>query len=315
MLLNALAVSIKRFKTGRCLSALEGVQVLKKLDVSVVIPVFNEEAVIKETVHAVRTALERSEVANSEIIVVNDGSRDRSQAIIRSIEGIVMCEHPVNRGYGASLKTGISKARYDWILIIDADGTYPANAIPKLIEESPNHDMVVGARTGVNVHIPLMRRPAKYILNQVANILTGINIPDLNSGLRLFKKEVAIRFWNLFPEGFSFTTTITVACHVNNLYVKYIPINYYKRKGKSTINPIKDFTSFFFLIFRMILYFAPLKFFIPTSAFLFLLAVIWAVRDMILVNHLNGLVVILLSISVQIFFFGLLADLVNKRLR
>jgi glycosyltransferase involved in cell wall biosynthesis len=287
---------------------------LKKLDVSVVIPVFNEEAVIRDTVHAVRAALERSEVSESEIIVVNDGSRDRSSSIIRSLEGIVVCEHPLNRGYGASLKTGISKARHGWILIIDADGTYPANAIPRLIEEAHNHDMVVGARTGANVHVPLMRRPAKYILGQVAKFLTGINIPDLNSGLRLFKKEVALRFWNLFPEGFSFTTTITIACHVNNLYVKYIPINYYRRKGRSTISPIKDFTRFFFLIFRMILYFAPLKFFIPTSAFLFLLAVIWAVRDIIQINHLNGLVVVLISISVQIFFFGLLADLVNKRL-
>ena len=173
--------------------------------------------------------------------------------------------------------------------------------------------MVIGARTGKKVQVPLLRRPAKLMLKILARIVTGMNIPDLNSGLRVFKKDMAMKFWNLFPQGFSFTTTLTIAALVNYYNVKFTPINYYKRKGKSSINPIKDFVNFNFLIFRVAMYFAPLKFFSPASLVLFLVGLIKGVIDFSNTGKIGIFAALAVLFSIQIFFFGLLADLVNKR--
>jgi len=287
----------------------------KKITVSVIIPVYNEQKVIEKTIDAVKKSIKKSSVSSYEIIVVDDGSKDKSGRIIDSITGIKAFHHQINKGYGASIKTGIRNSRYEWILILDADGTYPIQDIPKLVAETNGNDMVVGARVGKNVSIPLMRKSAKYILRKVVKILAGVEVPDLNSGFRIFKKELALQFWNMFPDGFSFTTTITVASLTNGYAVKYMPINYYKRTGKSSINPIMDFIKFNFLIFRIVLYFAPLKFFTPVSIAIMILAILRGYRDFLVVDHIGDLALALVFVSVQIFFFGLLADLINKRMR
>lgn len=277
---------------------------------SVIIPVYNEEKAVADTIKTIKETLKRFPY---EIIAVNDASRDRSKHILSKISEIKVINHPVNKGYGASLKSGIRLAQGEWIIITDADGTYPIRDIPRLLEHTSQNDMVIGARTGKNVHVPLLRRPAKWMLKLVARAVTGINIPDLNSGLRVFRKELAIRFWNLFPQGFSFTTTITIAALVNNYNVKYIQINYFKRKGKSSINPIKDFIGFNFLIFRVALYFAPLKFFVPGSLTLFIIGLLKGLVDFLRTDKIGLFAALLVLFSIQIFFFGLLADLVNKR--
>jgi hypothetical protein len=124
---------------------------------------------------------------------------------------------------------------------------------------------------------------------------------------------MAMRFWSLFPQGFSFTTTLTIASLANNYNVKYVPINYFKREGKSSIHPIKDFIGFNLLIFKVALYFAPLKFFVPTSIILFLAGVIKGIIDFLSGGRIGIFAALVVLFSVQIFFFGLLADLVNKR--
>ncbi|HHE36495.1 MAG TPA: glycosyltransferase family 2 protein [Candidatus Woesearchaeota archaeon] len=286
---------------------------LKKMKVkySVIIPAYNEEKSILQTINTVKQVMKNLPY---ELIIINDASKDRTGILLRRIRGIKVITHPVNKGYGASLKSGLRVAQGEWVIITDADGTYPIKDIPRLLEYIPENDMVVGARIGRKVYVPPLRKPAKMILSIVSRIVTGMRIPDLNSGLRVFRKEVAMKFWNFYPNGFSFTTTLTIAMLVNNYNVKYIPINYYKRKGKSSINPLKDFIGFNFLIFRVALNFAPLKFFAPTSITLLVIGIIKGAIDFLNTGKIGIFAAILVLFSVQIFFFGLLADLVNKRL-
>ena len=200
-------------------------------NISVIIPAYNEEAVIGKVLADLEAVLAKTDLV-FEIIVVNDGSTDRTGEIVRETK-VTLLENSVNRGYGASLKLGISQAQYEYILIMDADGTYPEEAVPVLLGKTDRYDMVVGARTGPEVAIPLHRKFPKWILRKMADYLVGMKIPDLNSGLRVFKRSVVMKFFNILPNGFSFTTTITVALLSNNYPVKYISINYHKRKGRS----------------------------------------------------------------------------------
>jgi len=278
---------------------------------SVIIPVYNEEKAITQTIAAVKKAMKN---LPCEIIAVNDASKDKTGQILSQIQDITVISHTSNKGYGASLKSGIRASKGEWIIITDADGTYPIADIPKLLSYTLRYDMVVGARTGKKVQTPLVRRPAKWMLKQVARIATGVNIPDLNSGLRVFRKDMALKFWSLYPNGFSFTTTITMAALANGYDVKYIPINYFKREGSSTVRPVKDFLGFNFLIFKVALYFAPLKFFLPTSIALFLIGLIKGILDFMRQGQRGIFAAIAVLFSIQIFFFGMLADLVNKKM-
>lgn len=279
--------------------------------VSVVIPAFNEEESIATTITDAKASLKKLGCW-SEIIVVNDGSSDGTAKILNSSKNIRVIHHPVNKGYGASLKSGIRAAKGDWILIADADGTYPLENISKLVDEVPKYDMVVAARTGDYVRIPAMRRPAKWILSKLANYLTGVKIPDLNSGMRIFKKDVVMESIRLFPERFSFTTTLTLLYHTNNYNVKYIPINYYHRKGKSTIKGA-DFLTFMNLIVRMVVYFKPLNVFVPISAGLLILGVTKALFDYSSLGKIASGEVMIVLAAIQIGFLGLIADLIIKR--
>ena len=166
---------------------------------------------------------------------------------------------------GVDSQTGLTHATGDWIVIMDADLTYPPERIPELLARLNEADMVVGARTGESVKIPWVRKPAKWMLTQLANRVAGEKIPDLNSGLRAFRKEIAMRYLHLFPDGFSFTTTITLASLCDGLRVEFVPIDYTKRSGKSKIRPLRDTFNFLVLIIRMAAYFEPLRVFLPAA--------------------------------------------------
>jgi glycosyltransferase involved in cell wall biosynthesis len=281
-------------------------------NLSVIIPVYNEEKVVGETINGLKKELTRLNL-DYEIIVVNDASTDKTKEILEKTEGIKLINHPENRGYGAALKTGIKNSIYDWILIIDADGTYPNESIADLIKYASDYDMVVGARTGKKVKIPLIRRPAKWIINKLANYLSKTKIPDLNSGLRIMKKPLLEKFIHILPDGFSLTTTITLAALTNDYTIKYIPINYSERVGKSKIRPIRDTLIFFQLIIRTILYFNPLKVFVPFSLILFLLGVgIFFYSYFFMTRILDVTVAVILISSIQILAIGMIADLVTK---
>lgn len=280
--------------------------------ISIIVPAFNEEKNIRKTIEDIKSSVKNT--GNKiEILVVDDGSTDNTPRILSSIPGIKVLRHDSNKGYGASLKTAIKKSGSERIIIIDADGTYPASSIRELIDNSNKYDMVVGARTGSIVKTPFFRKPAKWFLKHFAQYLTKAKIPDLNSGLRIFKRDIALRFMNIFPDGFSFTTTLTIACLTNDCSIKYIPINYYERKGKSKIHPIKDSIGFTNLILRLTIFFKPLNVFLPISIFLFIAGALKLVRDFLLLQQfgLGGTIAILAAI--QIAFMGMLAELVIKR--
>ena len=291
----------------------------RKADIkfSIIIPVFNEEGAILDAIAGVKQSLIGWNCF--EIIVVNDGSTDNTRKLLVEAElDIRLINHDHNMGYGAALKTGIKNAKAEIIVITDADGTYPNDRIPELVRafEESNHDMVVGARTAKNVSISLIRKPAKWFLKKLANYLSGFNIPDLNSGLRVMKKEVVQKFTYLLPDGFSFTTTITLAMLSYGYSVKYIPIDYHKRNGKSKIRPVRDTINFIQLIIRTVLYFDPLRIFIPLSMILVLFAFFVLIGSWLLFGGIFDVLfgTILMS-AVMVLAIGMLADLIAKKIR
>jgi glycosyltransferase involved in cell wall biosynthesis len=277
--------------------------------VSVVIPAYNEKNAVLEVIGKVREALTGCE---HEIIVVNDGSSDGTAEVLANVrEGVAVLSHKKNRGYGAALKTGIRAACFPNVLIIDADGSYPVEDIPRFMEHMNDNDMVVGAR---DLRINL-RSPARWFIKKLASVLSGVNIPDLNSGMRMMRKEVVEKFIHLLPDKFSFTSTITVAFFSNGYDVAYIPIRYDKRVGQSKIRPVQDTINFIQLVLRMVLYFNPLKIFLPVSAVMILAgAGILFFRFITGERVMNVTTTVLTLSGFQIFAIGLLADLINKRL-
>lgn len=284
--------------------------------VTVVIPCFNEGQMIAQTVREVLAVLRDCRRA-FEVIVVDDGSVDGSTHNLQTLigaPGLRLIRNGENRGYGYSLKRAVSEARHELVAIIDADGTYPIDRLPELIEAMSNADMVVGSRTGGSVHIPMQRRPAKWFLRRLAQYLAGRKIPDLNSGMRVMKRSLVRKFVRLLPDGFSFTTTITLAMITHGHEVRYIPINYAQRVGKSSIRPIRDTLNFFSLIVRTILYFRPLKIFVPASAAMLGLATGTAIVSKAVFGQVADVTAVTLaSASIQLLAIGMVADLIDKR--
>ncbi len=282
--------------------------------VSVVIPAFNEEGSVTEVVETLLAVLKTSGLAH-EVLVIDDGSSDDT-AVVAERAGARVVRHRVNRGYGAAIKSGMSAAAHDLICITDADGTYPSEAIPALVKAiGDGADMAVASRTGEHVSIPLIRRPAKWVIRKMAEAVAGMSIPDINSGLRVFKRSQARAFLGILPDGFSFTTTITLALLTNGYEVDYQPIDYGKRVGRSKIRPIRDTFNFATLILRIALYFAPLKFFLPLSACLLAVAVAWALVSKIVLGTLADISSVLLVVAaIQVAVVGLLAEMINRRL-
>jgi glycosyltransferase involved in cell wall biosynthesis len=229
---------------------------------TVVIPALNEAKAIIETIDRIRQVLEAAGIQH-EIIVVNDGSTDETGALARSRDVRVL-DHPSPGGYGLSLKHGILAAKYDLISITDADGTYPCERIPELFNlvHTAGFDMAVGARTGSEYRGTFVKMPARRVFLWLSEYATGRKIDDINSGLRVFRKEIVTRYIGTISNGFSFTTTITLAAMLNGYFVKYIPIAYYKRVGASHIRYVRDTLRSLQIIVESVLYYNPLKLFL-----------------------------------------------------
>lgn len=281
--------------------------------VSIIIPAHNEEHGIGSVLKGISSAMEAAGM-EYEIIVVNDGSSDLTSQAAAAHDGVRVIDLDVNLGYGAAIKQGLQVSRHELTAITDADGTYPPEALPELVRAMDDSDMVVGARTGDNVSMPLLRRPAKWMLTALANYLASAKIPDLNSGMRVMRKTALGRFMNILPQGFSFTTTITLAMLSNNYRVRFRPIDYHPRTGKSKIRPVADTLNFLTIIIRTILYFNPLKIFIPISAALFLMSLaVLLYSGFVLGRVMDVTVIIMVSLAIQVAVIGLLADLIDKR--
>lgn len=283
--------------------------------VSFVIPALNEG----ESVRVLIGELTRFLGSTSfpwEIILVDDGSdagHRRAMGPADTDARIRQLRHDFPRGYGAAVKSGIREARHPWIAIIDADGTYPVANFADLLPRREYADMVVGSRQGRIRAIPWVRRPAKWLINRFASFVCRSRIPDVNSGMRVFRREWAEKFERLLPEGFSLTTTLTIAMIQSRARVEFVPIDYLKRRGRSKIRPLNDFSNFVMTILRLAVAFDPLRVVLPVFFVSGALALGSLGRDLYYRN-LADTTIFLFLFSLLILMIGLLADLINRKL-
>lgn len=244
------------------------------LSVSVVIPAYNEAGAIEATLHRLE-AVAKQEAWNLEAIVVDDGSQDETSAIARRANAIVI-RHPVNGGYGLSLQHGITAARHELVAITDADGTYPIEELPALLNmvNEDGFDMAVGARQGTEYRRGWWKYPARILFRWLAEYVSGRSIPDVNSGLRAFKRSSILPYLPHTCLGFSFTTSITTIFFLNGLFVGYRPISYAKRIGTSKVRHFRDTLRTAQILVSVIARYNPIKLFLLASLFSIVLGLV-----------------------------------------
>lgn len=279
--------------------------------ISIILPVFNEEEALGEVLDQTLTVME--ELGEPyEILIVDDGSTDNSVQIGLS-KGVRVISHPSNLGTGASRKTGILECCGERIVMSDADRTYPVDKIPELLNYLDRADLVIGDREQEAGTIAWLRKPTKSLIRRLASYVTGSKIYDLNSGLRAFRKSQILKLFNILPNTHSWVATQTIAYLANGLTVKYVPIYYFARKGQSSFHPIRDTWNYASLVFRTVMYFNPLKIFIPLSAILTAggmgkLLYEGFVHD----TRIRESTIILVTVGITMGVLGLLADLQVK---
>ncbi|OQY84228.1 MAG: hypothetical protein B6D41_15965 [Chloroflexi bacterium UTCFX4] len=280
-------------------------------NIALVIPAFNEQESLPQVLQTLHAWRQRG----AQVIVVDDGSTDAT-ARVAAESGAQVIRHRRNRGYGASLKSGIRAAERAIVVTFDADGQFDPNDIEKLTRALADSDMAVGVRPK-GAGSPTLRKPGKWLLGKTANYLAQTHIPDLNCGFRALPVETALRFLNLLPNGFSFTTTLTLAMFQDGYNVAYVPITVQPRAaGKSRVRVADGFNTLL-LIIRIIALFDPLKVFLPASALLFLAGIgYWALDSFALGrwNIPSGAVILIVS-AIMVFMFGILADQVSAMRR
>ncbi|HSQ78968.1 MAG TPA: glycosyltransferase family 2 protein [Candidatus Bathyarchaeia archaeon] len=285
-------------------------------NLSIVIPVYNEEKGLPATLDFFEKLT--GDHPAVEVIFVDDASTDRSPEVLagRRNPAIKVVRHKENKGYGAALKSGLNRARYDYFAITDADGSYPCDRIPALFDRLLQEDaaMIVGRRTGDALDPGLFRKLGKRMLRGMAERLSREPIPDFNSGLRIARTALVRKAQPYLPDGFSFTTTLTLYMLSTAQPIVYEPIDYRQREGKSKIRPVRDFLNFLQLIIRTIMFFNPLRVFLPLSLLFMALAVVVGVVSSLLGKVMDITAVVLFVTGIQLFALGLLADLIDKRL-
>lgn len=283
-------------------------EVSVKDGLSIVIPAYNEAESIGSLLECLYAVMCESGWL-FEVIVVDDGSTDATARIVSGYPARLI-SHGVNKGYGASLKSGIRAANFDLVVMMDSDGQHDPRDIVPMAELARANDLVVGARSKQS-HTPPLRRPGKWLLQAVANYLAGMRIPDLNSGFRAFKRDFVLEYTHILPSGFSFSTTLTLAALKQNYKVAWMPITTAKRAGKSTVNPIADGYNTFILILRTIVLFDPLKVFLPPSIFLGLFGVLFSCYGILRFRSVPESGVIVIVSAILLFFLGILADSIS----
>ena len=281
--------------------------------ISVVIPAFNEEGSIENTIKELHDVLKKMKFSRFEIILIDDGSTDNTKKITNKLN-IKVISNPENIGYGFSLKRGITKAKFETVWIIDADQTYPIEEFPRLYEQYlKGFDMVIGQRTG-NFYI---ESPLKFFLRRILKFLVEFvatkKIPDINSGMRIFNRDTIKVFFPHLSDTFSFTTSSTLAYIMNKKFVSFIPIKYKKRAGRSKVNLFKDSFKTSLGIIQCITYYNPLRIFILFSIICIFLSLMGFMGSIFLgltsgfYLGIGGLLLSLLILSI-----GLLADLLKQ---
>jgi polyisoprenyl-phosphate glycosyltransferase len=277
--------------------------------ISIVVPAFNEEAAIEDTVNSLVDICTAADFQGFEIIVVDDGSSDQTAELARQA-GAQVIGKPQNIGYGHSLKMGIEKARHDTIVITDADGTYPIDKIPELLEiYSQGFDMVVGRRTGKYYRESIIKFPLRLVFKWLVEFTVGSSVPDVNSGLRIFSRAEIMKLFPSLSNTFSFTTSSTLAYSMRNKYVKYVPIPYFKRIGKTKVRLVRDSMRALQYLVQAIVFYNPIKIFLVLSGLTLLISVgllfCYALFSSMVFGLVGGIGAIA---AIIIFVLGLLAE-------
>lgn len=286
---------------------------------SVILPCFNEEDHVLAEIERISAAMDDSGYSY-ELVAYDDKSTDGTLAVLRSAEEkypqMRVVAFTRNQGSGTIRRIGTKDAYGELVVWTDADMTYPNERIPEFIamlDADPSFDQVVGARTSEEGTYKFLRVPAKWTIRQIAQILTGVKIPDLNSGLRAFRREVSLPYLRLLPPGFSCVTTLTVSFLSNQHDINYVPIDYAKRAGKSKFRFVRDAYRYILQVLRMVMYFNPIKVLMPLALTLIgvgILKVIYDVIDHPVRIAINTL--LLLMAGLIIAAVALLADLVVR---
>jgi len=273
--------------------------------VTIVLPAYNEEKAIADTILNLKKLY-----PNYEILVIDDGSTDGT--VNNAINaGANVCSHPYNIGNGAAVKTGIRKARGEYIVMMDADGQHDPEDVKRLLEYGERYDMVVGARSKEST-TSFHRDLANKIYNSFASYVTKFRVEDLTSGFRLLNRELATKFIYLLPNTFSYPSTITLAYLRSGYTIKYIPIKTAKRKGKSKIKLLQDGTRFFLIITKIATLFSPLRVFLPVSAMSFMLGTGYYLFTFINYHRFSNMSALLFSTAVIIFMMGLVSEQISQ---
>lgn len=270
---------------------------------SIVIPCKNEEASISSVIDDLK-----SNCPDFEIIIVNDGSTDKTQEILDKIDDIKVITHRYSKGNGAAVKSGVRNATNSTVVMMDADGQHKAEDVLKLLNKyEEGFDMVVGSRTNES-QASYARLAGNKLYNQFATYMTGHKILDLTSGFRVVDKEKFLQFIDMLPNGFSYPTTITMAFFKVGYDVTYVEISAKDRVGKSHISPIKDGIRFLLIIFKVGTMYSPLKIFSPISLGFFLLALSYYIYTYTTTSQFTNMGLLLFVTSVFIFIFGLISE-------
>lgn len=274
-------------------------------DCSILIPAYNEEKGIERVLAGLKEIIDDG----TPVIVIDDGSTDGTVNIVKKFPKVTLVEHPYNKGYGSALKTGIRKSRTPFLLTMDSDGQHRVEDVKKLLDSPREFDLVIGAREKGKSFQYLSRAPGKWLLSKVANYLVGFKIQDLNSGLRLFDRFKALEFISLYPNGFSLSTTITLAFITAGYNLSFVPIRTVARVGRvSNVKMVIDGSSTLLLILRVIMLFNPLKIFFPLSLLLFIPGFLFAFSGIVFYQRVPQTSVITILTSILVFGFGIIAD-------
>jgi glycosyltransferase involved in cell wall biosynthesis len=272
--------------------------------VSIVIPAFNEAAVIADVVEALAAA-----GPWYEIIVVDDGSRDDT-AGRAAAAGALVVKHPYNKGNGAAVKSGIRRASGEFVLIVDGDGQHRPEDARRLVSRLGEYDLVIGARSS-GTQATHARKFGNSALNSLASYLTGREIPDLTSGFRGARRECLREFIHLLPNGFSTPTTTTLAFIKAGYNVAFEPIDARQRVGQSKIRLARDGAKFFVIILMIVTIFSPLRVFLPISGAAFLVGMAYLMWTVAFHSKIPNGAVLLLLFAVVVFLVGLVSEQIS----
>ena len=281
------------------------------MDLSIVIPAYNEEANLPDLIGRIHDVLGNLEL-EYEIIVVDDASTD-STSRAAGEAGAVVIIHPYNMGNGAAIKTGIRAASGTTLILMDGDGQHKPVDIPRLLDAAENYDLVVGART-TKSHAGYHRFAANTIYNWLASYVTKFKIRDLTSGFRAVNHRAAMRYLYLLPNTFSYPTTMTMAFLRSGLSVKYISIEAAPRgKGsKSKIRLFGDGARFFLIIMKIATLYSPFRIFLPVSAILFLTGCGYYIYTFLTAHRFTNMSMLLVMSSIIIFMLGLVSEQISQ---